>query len=42
MVGVAEALTDREIGAVSAHYAAQTPYGAQVLKDEGRLVQPQR
>ncbi len=42
MVGVAKALSDREIVAVSAYYAAQTPYGAQVLKDERRLVQAQR
>ncbi len=42
MVGVAKNLTDREIGSVSAFYAAQTPYGAGVLKAEGKLVQPQR
>ncbi|MGI4879149.1 MAG: c-type cytochrome, partial [Janthinobacterium lividum] len=42
MVAVAKNLTDREIGAVSAYYAAQTPYGASVLKAEGKLVQPQR
>nr|WP_295663468.1 c-type cytochrome [Polymorphobacter sp.] len=42
MVSVAKNLTDREIGAVSAYYAAQTPYGASVLKAEGKLVQPQR
>ncbi|QYE34480.1 c-type cytochrome [Polymorphobacter sp. PAMC 29334] len=42
MVGVAKNLTDREIGAVSAYYAAQTPYGASVLKAEAKLVQPQR
>jgi cytochrome c553 len=42
MVAVAKALTGREIGAVSAYYAAQTPYGASVLKAEGKIVQPQR
>ncbi len=42
MVGVAKNLTDREIGAVSAYYAAQTPYSATVLKAEQKLVQPQR
>jgi cytochrome c553 len=39
MVSVAKSLTDREIGAVSAYYAAQTPYSASVLKAEGKLVQ---
>ena len=39
MVAVSKNLTDREIGAVSAYYAAQTPYGAAVLKAEGKLVQ---
>lgn len=42
MVSVAKTLTDREIGAVSAYYAAQTPYGAAVLRAERKLVQPQR
>ncbi len=42
MAAVAKNLTDREIGAVSAYYAAQTPYGASVLKAEGKLVQAQR
>ena len=42
MVAVAKNLTDREIGAVSAYYAAQTPYGANVIRAEEKLVQPQR
>ncbi len=42
MVSVAKNLSDREIGAVSAYYAAQTPYGASVLKAEGKLVQTPR
>jgi cytochrome c553 len=42
MISVAKTLSDREIGAVSAYYAAQTPYGASVLKAEAKLVQPQR
>lgn len=42
MVLVAKNLTDREIGAVSAYYAAQAPYGASVLKAEGKLVQSPR
>ena len=39
MVAVARNLSDREIGAVSAYYAAQTPYSPSVLKAEGKLVQ---
>ncbi len=39
MVAVARNLTDREIGAVSAYYAAETPYSPAVLKAEGKLVQ---
>lgn len=42
MVNVSKNLTDREIGAVSAYYAAQVPYGAAVLRAEGKLVQPPR
>lgn len=42
MVSVAKTLTDREIGAVSAYYAAQTPYSASVVKAEDKLVLPQR
>ncbi len=42
MMSVAKNLSDREIGAVSAYYAAQTPYGATVLKEEGKLVQTPR
>ena len=42
MVNVAKTLTDREISAVSAYYAEQTPYGASVIKAEEKLVEPQR
>lgn len=42
MTAVAKGLTDREIGAVSAYYAVQAPYGANVLRAEGRLVQSPR
>lgn len=42
MVAVAKTLTDREIGAVSAYYAAQTPDSASVAHAEAKLVQPQR
>jgi cytochrome c553 len=42
MVAVAKTLTDREIGAVSAYYAAQTPDSANVQNAEARFVQPQR
>jgi len=42
MVSVAKNLSDREIDAVSAYYAAQTPYAASVLASEGRLVQTPR
>lgn len=42
MMAVAKNLTDRDIGAVSAYYAAQTPYGASVLKAEGKFVQSPR
>ena len=42
MMAVAKNLTDREISAVSAYYAAQTPYGASVIKAEEKFAQPQR
>lgn len=42
MVTVSKTLSDREIAAVSAYYAAQAPYGAAVIKAESKIVQPQR
>ena len=42
MVAVAKTLSDREIAAVSAYYAAQTPYSPSVIRAEDKLVEPQR
>lgn len=42
MVGIAKTLSDREIGAVSAYYAAQTPTGAAAIEADRKFVQPQR
>ena len=42
MMGVAKQLTDREISAVAAYYAAQTPYAASVVKAEEKFAEPQR
>lgn len=42
MVNVAKNLTDREISAVSAYYAAQTPYAASVIKADAKFAVPQR
>ncbi|MBV8971027.1 MAG: c-type cytochrome [Sphingomonadaceae bacterium] len=42
MVGVAKALGDREISAVAAYYAAQTPYSPAVLSAERVAAKPQR
>lgn len=41
MPRVAKNLTDREISAVSAYYAAQTPYSAAVMKAERKVAEPQ-
>ena len=42
MVGVSKGLTDPEISAVSAYYAAQAPYDVSVLRAEAKLVRSPR
>ncbi len=42
MTGVAKHLTDRDITAVAAYYAAQTPYSPAVVAAERRAAEPQR
>ncbi len=41
MTGVAKHLTDRDISAVSAYYAAQTPYSPAVINAERQAAKPQ-
>ena len=41
MMGVAKNLTDREISAVAAYYAAQTPYSAAVVAADRKMAEPQ-